>query len=505
MKQGGFYSASQARRSLKHFLFGKAASAIAGLVWLVWLVRVVPAGEYGIYVALLAILEIFYLVSGFGLSTMAQRYLAEFRIKAPRRQFVRFVSSLMLQRLGFAAGLALLFGLAMPHVLGWWNLPLAPALRWWFCAWLVSGSVTRYLDEVFPALLLQAASQVFALVTNLSRLGGVWLLSSQGLSVDHRMLVWVELGISVAIATAGISWLARYLRRHPGHESGEYHENPMMRRVAWRFYLVQILGQTWSGHAAKLVVTRVAGVTQTAKFGFALSVVEMLRNYLPAYLLANWVRPLMVARYLESRNVEPVTHMANAVFKLSLISLMPFAAYFATHGEAFARWLSKGRYGEDAASMLTWLVIWAALQCMHIVIGMVTATLERANANLWATAFGGVSLPVAVLMSPLLGAVAVPAMMCAAELIWVAVVVGWLARQGVPFRVDLKGSAKVMVCAAAAAAVLAAVPGASGPWVLWPLVLACVVVLGGAAVLKPLTPGERALFAQVVPARWIVW
>ncbi len=501
----GYYTGGRARRSLLHFGLGKLSSALLGVLLLIWLVRLLPAREYGSYIALLALLEIFYLLSGLGLSTLAQRYVAEFRLKAPARQFGRFLRGLVLRRAGQASAGALLLGLALPQLAQWWGLPLAPGVQWLFAAWLISGSLTRYMDELLPALLLQGVTQGLNALANLLRLGAIAAWVHAGTALDHRLLVSLELGVSCLIALAGAVALWRHLRLHPGAADGPLHHNAEMMRVARRFYLVQVLGQLWSGNAAKLLVTRLAGVGQTALFGFCLAMVDMLRNYLPAYMLANWVRPLMVAQYLQTRSIVPVAEMANAIFKLSLIGLLPFAAFFLNHGDAFAGLVSKGRYSEGAGLLLAALVLMAVLQCLHIVVGMVSTTLERAGANIWATALGALALPLAWLLHGLLGLPGVVLAFSLADACWSALVLYALSRQGLTLPVDWAGNARILLAGLLAAALLAVLPAPPGWWLLGLLLLAAALVMGLLVLLKPLRAPERALLQRVLPARWIVW
>lgn len=498
-----FYSGAQARRSLWQFLAGKGAAATLGVLWLLWLVRTLPAAEYGTYVALVAVVEIFYLASGFGLSTLAQRYVAEHRIHAPARQFRRFIGGLLVWRLVFGLAGAVLLALGLAPVLQWWGVALAPGAQVGFLAWLVAGSLSRFLDELFPALLLHGLSQGLALLGNALRLG---FAAIGGASVaSHAALVWLELALSVVSAGAGVLLLAAYLRRQPGASDGVLHRQPAMWRVARRFYVVQLLGQAWSGNAAKLVVSRLAGATATAGFGFCLALVEMLRNYLPAYLLANWLRPLMVARYLEQRSLVPVMQMANAVLKVSWLAVLPVAAFFASHGDALAGWISGGRYREGAGVLLALLALWAALQCLHVIVTMVTATLEQATPNLWATALACAALPLAVPLVPWAGAAAVAAMLVLAEAAWVGFVLVWMRRRGQALGFDVAGCARIVALAAAAALVLALLPAAEGAWLMAPLIGACALVWAGCLVLRPFAADELDLMQRVMPARWRPW
>lgn len=496
----GFYSGNRARRSLWQFLAGKGASATLGLLWLLWLVRSLPPAEYGTYVALVAVVEIFYLVSGLGLSTMAQRYLAEHRIHAPARQFRRFLGGLLAWRLLFALLGALGVSLALTPFLQAWGVALAPGAHLGFLAWLVAGSLSRYLDEILPALLLHGVSQALVLLGNGLRLG--FAVVGGAAVAHHAALVWLELAVSLLASACGLLFLAGYLRRHPGRADGPEHVQTGMWRVARRFYVVQVLGQAWSGNAARLLVSRLAGAAATASFGFCLALVDMLRNYLPAYLLANWLRPLMVARYLEQRSLAPVMQMANAVLKVSWLAVLPVAAFCAVHGDALAGWISAGRYRDGAGLLLTLLVVWLALQCLHVIVTMVTATLEQATPNLWATLLACAALPLAVPLVPWAGAAAIALVLVLAEAAWIGFVLVWMRRRGQALGFDAGGCARLVGLALLAAGGAALVPAREGLALLLPLALSCGLMWAGCLLVRPFSADELRLMRQVVPLRW---
>ena len=505
MSATGFYSAARARRSLLHFLGGKVLSALTGILFLIWVVRITPSTEYGFFVALLAIMEVFYLATGFGLSTMAQRYVAEYRVRASCAAFRRFVGTLVRRRLLAATLGAAVVVTAWPWLTSWLRLDMPLATRWWVGLWLVVGSSTRYLDEVLPALLLQGTSQLLSMLANLLRLLCMAGLGAAGLVTDHLVLVGIELGVACVAWVCGSWALHRYLLRSDGVAGGsDDHYNPVMWSVARRFFVVQLLGQAWSLNMARLLVSRLAGAAQTAAFGFSQALVDMLRNYLPSYLLATWVRPLMVARYVATGRVEPVLDMASAVFKLSLVTLVPFVGVLSIHGDGLVRWLSNGRYGEGAGPLMAALVALLALQSLHLCLGMICATLERAAANVWATAACVGALPLAWWLWPLLGLLAVPAALGVAEMVWVVWVAASLRRAGFAVALDWPGLAKVVVAGGMAAVAVSAWPPAAGPAVLWPVVVAVLVTLGACVLMKPLTAGERDLVAQVLPRRWLL-
>lgn len=501
------YSLARARRSLMHFGIGKVASAGFGLVSLILAVRLLSPADYGTYVALIAVLEIFYLVTGLGLSTVAQRYVTEHRIKSHPVHFRRFVIRILLLRLLYALLGAMALLAAADFLLQLCAIELASEVQWIFGALLVFGSGTRYLDEILPALLLQAYTQGLLVAGNIARVLVLGTAAMLGAGFGYGELLLTELLISILTLLGGASLLWRYLAIDRLLSGGDApHENPLMWRVALRFYLVQLFGQVYGPNAMKLLLSRVLGLAQTAAFGFCQALVDMIRNYLPAYLLATWVRPLMVSRYLERNNLGEISMMANMVFKLSLMGVAPFAAFFSVYGDGFSTWISSGKYSE-AGTVLTLLSLLAALQSLHVVLGMFTTTVERPGASVIATLACCIALPLAAWLARTWGLAGMAMTMILAECQWIAIVWVLLARDGLRFSLDLHGTAKIIAAALVAAAAMQGVSGfvGMGATTLLPLALATLIVLGVAALLKPFRGTERELIGRLIPSRLFIW
>lgn len=501
------YSLARARRSLLHFGIGKAGSAALGIFFLILSVRILPTADYGAYVTLIAFIELFYIVTGFGLSTVAQRYVAEFRIRSHPAHFRRFVGGLFALRITSATLASGIVLTAAPYLLGTFELPLDRNAQWLFSLLLVLGSCTRYLDEIFPSLLLQGYTQALLFLSNTLRaavLCSVAISGSAGFGfVDMLRL---ELGVSIIAIAIGLGLLVYYLKTSAQSGEHEKYSNRQMWSVALRFYLVQLIGQTYGPNVIKLLLSRMLGITQTAVFGFLQAIADMIRNYMPAYLLATWVRPLMVARYVERRDMREISTMANVITKLSVIGVMPFTAFLATHGDAFASWISGGKYNE-AAAVWTVLMALATMQSIHNVMSMVTVTVERATANVVATLACCLALPLAIFLSPAYGLVGVASAMVVAECLWVSIVWTALNRTGFTVHFDLGGIGRVLAAGLIVAVALQLVgqAGISG-WHLLPLLgLSGIGTLTILALLKPFSDDERAIIGKLIPARFIVW
>ena len=274
--------------------------------------------------------------------------------------------------------------------------------------------------------------------------------------------------------------------------------------VCLRFYVIQVLGQVYGANALKLLVTRTLGLEATAVFGFALALVDMLRNYLPAHLLAGWIRPLLVARYVATRSVDQLSRLAGLVLKVNLLGVLAFAMFFGVAGNAAGGWLSGGRFA-TMGPLLTALMLLVGLQTAHLLLTMVTLTVERANANLLATVLACVGLPLAAALGTAWGLVGVALGLALAELVWVGTVWIGLRRSAVHLALDWPGMLRLALPAlpALGAAVfiqqgLQAAPMlAAGVGVL--------LFLLGQWPVRPLLDDERDVIAKFVPRRWILW
>lgn len=508
MSAASHYSAARARRSLGQFAAGKLVSALAGLLVLLLSVRLMAASEFGLYVAALAFLEIFYLATGFGLSTMAQRYVAEYRLKAGDRQFARFLRGLLTRRLLYALVCVAVVVVAAGGLQRYAAAYFPAALhRPEFYALLVLGSLTRYFDELFPALLLQGYTQGLLIAAHFIRLGGLLTFRALGIEVDFARMIALELGAAAVCASGGFILLKHYLAQsHGSNDNPDDHSNPRMPGVARRFYLVQLMGQVWSPNTGKLIVARMLGLATTAQYGFLQSITDMLRNYLPAYLLSTWVRPLMVSRYLARGGLDDVNAMASLLFKLSLMCLVPLAAFFLSRGDVFAFWASGGKFSTGAILLSSFCLL-LALQCLHIVVSMITLTVERAGASVAATFAACVAFPLSIVGAATLQAPGVVAGMAIGECIWIGLVFVLLRREGLPITLDIGGSVKILSLLLPAYLAVALLPE-NWPALAQTLVgmgIAGMVVLAGGALLKPFRQAEREFIHRLVPPRYFFW
>lgn len=501
------YSAARAKESLVHFIFGKAASACLSAAFLALTVRHMTASDYGTYIVFLAILDVFYLTTGFGLSTVAQRYVAEYRTNASTRCLQTFLGKLFIRRLShslfFAALLLLAHQWAAPFV----GLTLAGNLVYWAALLLVTSASSFFFDEVLGSLLMQGLFQGISVGKIFLKLVGAAFLvySCGGISIESLLVV--ECAVSLVILCAGHFLLATQLRASHSEENAcDNYDNAALWITARKFYLVQLLGQVYGPNITRMLISRLLGLAQTAVFGFAQSVADMLRNCMPAHLLAGWLRPLMISRYLARRNLDDLADVANLVLKLNLLGIVPLAFFFLLRGDAFGTWVSGGRY-PHAGSLITLLTIMIGLQTAHLLFAMITMTIEKPNANICATLLAALSMPISLMLISLYGVQGAAWGLLASELVWLITATLLLARHKFFLTWDFLGGSRIVLA------------GAASGFLLWVLgferaQLSDIVISSAVLALaflvcsvfaKPLREQERALLRGIIPARLIIW
>lgn len=494
-----FYGLAHARRGLIFFAAGKLASALLGMALLVLMVRRLEPTAYGGYVAALALAELFYLVTGLGLSTVAQRYVAEFRLRAPADEFTRFLRQQFTRRQWHSLAGCLAVLAAWPWAMAWTSLGLplsqAPLLLLLLAGWAASS----FLDEVLGATLLQGLAQLLAILRNLARLLAVLVLSARG-EFTLVGLLWAEAGIVTVSSMAGMWRVLHWARHSPSAAGAEAGFRPSdMDAVCRRFYMVQLVGQAYGINVIKLLLTRLQGVAQTAAFGVAQSIADMLRNYMPAQLLAGWIRPLMVARYVAHRDIDQLCLVANLAFKANLFGLLPLLALFATLGDALISRLSAGRY-EHMGPLLAVLVLGLILQSAHLLMTMVTLTIEASAANIRATMLSALSLPLLGWLVYRHGAHGAAWAGVVAETVWVGSAFWWLRGHGHRLWLDGRGTARLLV-----AGMVSGLAGALAQHWGLPLPAAAVllgaVFLGSVLLLNPANAAERQLISRFMGRR----
>ena len=171
--------------------------------------------------------------------------------------------------------------------------------------------------------------------------------------------------------------------------------------------------------------------------------------------------------------------------------------------------MASGGKFSATGELFFWLTVLLVFQTAHILVSLLTITLERPAANLLATILACAGLPLAWLIAPSAGVVGVVLSLIVAEIIWVGVVVASLMQARVVIRLDTSGVVPMALTGFALWCIGALLPRPSGMPML--LTMLCAVAAIGVAFMglltffKPLLPRERQLLTKFLPSRLLIW
>lgn len=434
------YGKAAVRASLLHFLFGKALNAVVSLLTLVALARWLATDTYGVYVAFLALQTSMLALSNLGIDTTTERFMPELRTKHADSELLGFVMASISARVFSLLVLLLISWLAAQPITALVGLELhVEAFRLWVIVITLTGLFSLAV-VLLESMLHQRQSQIcmsFYVVLKLLLL----TVAYQFFTLDLGVIVWVEL-IATAAATLIGFWLLIRRFSAAGLRRGwqiVLKNRQRMQRFAFFNYVAQIVFQFFSVEMMKLLVTRLLGVLQSARYGFAYSLAETVQRYLPAVLLLRLIKPVFVSRYAKTGDFSQLNEMARIILKLNLLMLAPLIAFAAVYGGELLGFLSKGKYA-DAQWILVSILGLLTLTSHQLVLSLLASTLEKNAMQLYAGLVSTIAFPCALLLVPAIGPLGAVAASAVSGVVYNVFATIYLRRTGFDYRPDLRGA-----------------------------------------------------------------
>jgi O-antigen/teichoic acid export membrane protein len=435
------YSREAVRQSLLHFLFGKALNASISILTLVALARWVTPEIYGTFIAFMALQGSMLALSSFGIDSTVERFLPELRTRHADQELLGFVMAAIIIRLASLLLLAVIALLTSDFIASAVGLEQhAGTLRIWVGVIVLTG-IHSFAVTLLEAMLHQRLAQRCMSVYVITKVILLSLAHNQA-NLDLRTLVVTEM-LSTGFAAAIGSW--SLIRHFPsdGIRSGwqiAVSNRRRMQRFASFNYLAQVVFQFFSTEMMKLLVTRLLGVLQSARYGFACSIAETVQRYLPAVLLVRMIKPVFISRYTKTGDFADLNQLARIILKLNLLVLAPAVAVSAIFGEEILGLLSGGNY-TDARWILVGTLLVLALSSHQLVLSLLASTLEKNAMQLYAGLASTIAFPCALFLIPSFGALGAIASSAISGFLYNVLATFYLRRAGYRYQPDLRGAA----------------------------------------------------------------
>jgi len=443
------FGARNVRRGMAHFLTGRAIQGLLSFAVMVLLARYMPVVEYAYYVTATGAATLLGSLSKFGLDRVITRYLPEGRTLgavADLRAFLRIVRGLRLLAVAvLALALVALWSWLAPLM----NLLPNPGMLLAVAGFALSHAFTAFQRINLQSLMLQRGLRQATTVLWTLRLAGVGVLAIAAGGIDVKQALW----IATLSECVGLVWMARVerdlmrqLASQPprGAVAAVWPSNWLaVRRFALQNYASQLAGLPSQGPALRVIGAVFLPPHMLAAYGFFQALAENLRAYLPLQLMRTLFEPVALGRYAQDRDFAKLNAMVSTLYKLNLLVLLPFGAWFLVGGEGAVRALTGGKYAEDswilAASVLPIALAshWALLVILANAVG-------ASNRLVWGSLAGSLMVPVVLMAAlPSWGVASLILAAGAAAALANLVVMDGIRRQGFAYGVDWRRIAQM--------------------------------------------------------------
>ena len=394
------YSIAALKRSTMHFLSGKVVSALLTLAILLLLVRLLPVEEYGVYITLAVGMELAIIIAAFGLPFTLGRFLPEFRLYASGETLTHFVRQIfILISLLLTTGTLLLY-VAMPWLMQSLDFEqYTNVARLYLLVLLIEGLGNHLRLNALSPLLQQGQAQISQIARNLTLLLLLCLAAAQGAVHLHHVVI-AEIMASIAGGALALRGLVKHLhglRDIPGSADWQPPTWSEKWHVARHMYFSYLVTLGSGPQLFTFFIQRYLGAEATALFGFMRRLFELGYMYLPATLLAELLRPKLVASYVGEGGMTELTRNANLMGKISLFVLMPILSLTWLSGSELLSMLSGGKFTESGHYLAALLLALIPLS-QRTILESVAMTCNKSQFCTWASSLTIVALPVGYLL-----------------------------------------------------------------------------------------------------------
>lgn len=442
------YKADKVRRALRHFVIGKAATAVSSIAVLVLLGKALPRADYAAYVSLQAVVIVVGALTSFGINQSLIRYAPELRasnnnLPLYRRLFTSLATRCAVIGLGLGAA-----WVSAP----WWaehlQLSIAPAL---LVLYLCVGWVRLmglFLSLAMESLLWQKLSQYVLGGTSIVKLAlAAWLAYTQRL--DLAALFRLELATESLALLLLLLGLVRRWKADPHRNEGEpqwwRHHHKRVSGFARSAYLNGLTAVTYGSAPNRLIAARFLPPEVTAVFGFADALALLAKRFMPARLMQGMIRPVLIARYVSTGDFADLNRKVNLNFRLNSVLLCAPIALLITVGPNVLDWATHHKYGASA-HLLAALLALLILDGFRAQLGLACEVVERPRVALIGNLTMGTNLFAAVALVLPLGVWGIFAAGLVGEVLAIFVTIYGLRADGFGFRGDVLMLSPLFAC-----------------------------------------------------------
>lgn len=403
------------KTGIKHFLIGKVLSSLAGFIALILTVRGLSISEFAAYSILIALVEYVTALSGFGLTHVVMRYVPELYGREYYYAFRKFISRVIYCRVAsllLLGVVAYLFSDKLSMLLGE-QVPKQAFEAFLLVASIRTGSY--FLSQILDSTLCQGVSQVAFMLSALTKAALIYVL----LCIDEAGLINVILVeaigdvISIIVMMFGVHRVLNAKRSDDVPvDDAVWLKNK--RKTIFNYaitgYLQHLMILPCGGQTNRLIGGHFLSVFSMASYGFAQSLYEYCKRYLPAQLLLGVIRPVIISRYAANSDFKAAVKLTETFFKVNALMLAPLLVILLVVGPEIVEVISKGKYGSESSLILVFLIIVLFFETARMQLDVLIQAIERYHYLIFANIFLTVSIIPSLYLLNCFGAWVMPAL-----------------------------------------------------------------------------------------------
>lgn len=489
------YSVDRLRKATIHFFGGRLIQAVASAVLLLVVVRLLSLEDYGAYMVMLGFVELIGPLSSMGFVEAGQRFVPQ-AVKHGRSCVQRLLIVLVAARFTVLVLLAIGVWLLWPLLVPVFHFnEIHAAQRDWLLALMVFVLSFRFFAELLECLLEQAWSQALRSLLPLLKLAAIAALWLSGNEIDLEQLLALEsLSAAVCLILAALVLTKKANTLQKGDR--DRFELAQIWRFAWHMAGVRWLNSTTNPGMIRLVVAGFMGLEQAGLFGFLQTLVSLLNQYLPIWVLRGLVRPVLISRFMQKGGEAILNSSAGLLWKSNLILVGMIAVIAYASGNELLALASGDKYTGVGLVFVVWMIFLASQSQTHVLEMVMQITGHTAELRRIAL-FAPVIL-ICIWLAAHYGIYSVVIMLGVTSIVRNMFALRLFHRSYSAFHLDWQGGVNILISVVlsliAVHLVSMVAPGLA-------IVVACSVFLSSLMVLRPLAHDEMEIIQKGVGAR----
>lgn len=452
--------------------------------------RLLGSSDYGAYMVLWGLVEMMVPLSSLGMLEAVRRFLPELAVRGAPDALKKFVGWMTLIRLAIMTIWTIIIAVFWSDIATWMGFSeLQQDATLLGLGLIITVLGFRYAAEMLECLLEQRWSQLTHAFMPLGRLVGVAILViSENITLEQ--LLWVDLIVAFICLILCEYFLIRKLQNLTG--IGDLRVSAYeIATFAWHMAGVNLCRAIASMGALRMLVARTLGLEIAGMYAFLQQLLFIVGRYLPANLLANIIRPMLISRKVAGE-YEIVGQGIALLWKSNLLIVAFSMVAISISGDEIIELVSGGRFLDTGLFMLIMLLglgITSQGQLISMVMEMLSYTRQLRLFSLLL-----VLTPLVVFAGANWGLLGVISGIVLNAWLMNSIIMMWLKRQVNFIKIDWFGIYRGMGLAVLLAALGLFFKDEFGEW---STLIAVIIAYGsGLIIVKPLNSSDVALLSR---------